>query len=293
MKTYYQFIVETKEIVKNMTRNWERKHKGMTFSIKYDSEKNNMHVNDIWLPPNKRGQGTGGRAMKGASRVADRLGATMSLRQAPEPGRENDLNRFYAKKGFTPGEKPGTYVRRPVKEAWIPPASKRLRGGKESPISISRKRGTDVDVVRNSVKRYAEPINNPSREKYDYSKDNDGKVTVKSKKHPIEVTYTPADRPNTFIQSTRTTGPTKDKVGSGREMQNIKKDISSTARPGTTLVSQPVGQRRASLNSRTQGMGPTDNKGVQAGVVRHRSPRQKSKGSKPMDPTNYKGKILD
>ena len=51
-----------------------------------------------------------------ARRYSRDAGATMTLRQAPEPGRESDLNRFYAKKGFTPGEKPGTYVRKPTNE---------------------------------------------------------------------------------------------------------------------------------------------------------------------------------
>ena len=217
----------------------------------------------------------------------------MTLRQAPEPGRESDLNRFYAKKGFTPGEKPGTYVRKPTNEEWIPPASKKLRGGKESPLSAARKKGTNVDVVRSSVKRYAEPINDPGNSNYEYSKDKEGKITIKSKRHPIKVSYTPADKPNTFIQNTTTTREVKDKVGSGREMQNIKKDVSTSARPGTTIVSQPVGQRRASLNTRARGMGSTNDSGAQAGIVRHRSPRQKAKGSRPMDPTHYKGNLID
>lgn len=180
-----------------------------------------------------------------------------------------------------------------LREEWVPPTAKRLRGGSESPLSASRKKGTDTNVVRNSVKRYAEPINNPNNPDYEYSKDTEGKVTVKSKKHPIEVSYTPADKPNTFIQNTRTTGEVKDRIGSGKTMQQIKKDISSSAKPGTTIVSQPVGQRRASLNTRTQGMGSTNEKGVQAGIVRHRSPKQKAKGSRPLDPVNYKGTFID
>jgi hypothetical protein len=180
-----------------------------------------------------------------------------------------------------------------LREEWVPPTAKRLRGGSESPLSASRKKGTDTNVVRNSVKRYAEPINNPNNPDYEYSKDTEGKVTVKSKKHPIEVSYTPADKPNTFIQNTRTTGEVKDRIGSGKTMQQIKKDISSSAKPGTTIVSQPVGQRRASLNTRAQGMGSTNEKGVQAGIVRHRSPKQKAKGSRPLDPVNYKGTFID
>lgn len=211
----------------------------------------------------------------------------------PEPGREDDLNRFYAKRGFTPGEKPGTYVRKPTNEEWIPPASKRLRGGKESPLSAARKKGTNVDVVRSSVKRYAEPINNPENPNYEYSKDKEGTITVKSKRHPIKVSYTPTGGPNTFVQNSTTTGEVKDRVGSGKEMQNIKRDVSASARPGTVIASQPIGSRRASLNTRAQGMGSTNDGGVQAGIVRHRSPRQRAKGSRPMDPTHYKGNFID
>lgn len=181
-----------------------------------------------------------------------------------------------------------------VSEAWIPPASKRLRGGTESPLSIARKKGTDVNKVRDSVKRFAEPINNPNNPNYDYSSTDKG-VVVKSKTHPIEVSYTKGDSPNTFIQNTKTTGEIsgKDRVSAAREMQNIKKDISTSARPGTTFLSQPVGQKRASLNTRTQGMGPTNQQGVQAGIARNRSPKQKEKGIKPLDPINYKGIYID
>jgi hypothetical protein len=178
-------------------------------------------------------------------------------------------------------------------EEWIPPAAKRLRGGSESPLSVSRKKGTNTELVRSSVKKYAEPINNPDKPDYEYSKDKEGKITVRSKKHPIEVSYTPADKPNTFIQNTRTTGEVKDKISSGRTMQQIKRDVASSAKPGTTIVSQPVGQRRASLNTRTQGMSFTNEKGVQAGIARHRSPRQKAKGSRPLDSINYKGTFID
>ncbi len=181
-----------------------------------------------------------------------------------------------------------------ISEAWIPPASKKLRGGTESPLSVARKKGTNVDTVRSSVKRFAEPINNPNNPDYDYSKSSSGNITVKSKTHPIEVSYTQGDSPNTFIQNTRTTGEVKgSRALAAREMQNIKKAVSKSARPGTTILSQPVGDKRASLNTRTQGMGSTNEKGVQGGIARHRSPRQLAKGAKPLDPIKYKGTYID
>jgi hypothetical protein len=179
-------------------------------------------------------------------------------------------------------------------DAWIPPASKKLRAGTESPLSLARKKGTDVNKVRASVGKFAEPINNPRHPDIDYKKDEkSGTHTFTHKKHPIQVTYTPGDKPNTFIQNTTKTGETTDRIGAGKAMQDIKKKVSSSARPGTTLVSQPVGDRRASLNTRSQGMSEPNEKGVQAGITRNRSPKQKARGAKPLDPVKHTGTFID
>ena len=170
-------------------------------------------------------------------------------------------------------------------DAWIPPTKKSLRGGTESPLSLARKQGTDIDKVSKSVHRYAEPINDPRNPKYTYSKDSNGVVRVASKSHPIEVTFTPGDSPNTFIQNTTTTGPVSNRVGAGREMQRMKRDVSAAAKPETIIQSQPVGKRRASLNTNTQGMGPVDpESGYQGGIVRHLSPKQIQKKVPPLKP---------
>lgn len=179
-------------------------------------------------------------------------------------------------------------------DAWIPPASKKLRGGTESPLSAARKKGTDVDKVRASVGRFAEPINNPKHPDIDYKKDDKtGEHTFTHKKHPIQVKYSVGDKPGTYIQNTTKTGEATDRVGAARAMQDIKKRVSSSARPGTTLVSQPVGNRRASLNTRTQGMSEPNKKGVQGGIVRNRSPKQKARGAKPLDPVEHTGTYID
>jgi hypothetical protein len=179
-------------------------------------------------------------------------------------------------------------------DAWIPPAAKRLRGGKESPLSAAKNAGTDTSKVSQSVHRFASPINNPRDPDIDYKHDERSNThTFTHKKHPIKVQYTPGDKPNTFIQNSTKTGDTKNPVSTAKAMQSIKKSVSTAARPGTTLVSQPVGSRRASLNSRTQGMSEPNEKGVQAGIVRNRSPKQKAKGSKPLDPVQHKGIFID
>lgn len=170
-------------------------------------------------------------------------------------------------------------------DAWIPPTKKSLRGGTESPLSLARKRGTDTDKVRASVHRYAEPINDPRNPNYTYSRDSNGVVTVASKSHPIKVTFTPGNSPNTFIQNTTTTGPVSNRVGAGREMQRMKRDVSAAAKPEIIIQSQPVGTTRASLNTKTQGMGPVDpQSGYQGGSVRHLSPRQKQNKVPPLKP---------
>lgn len=179
-------------------------------------------------------------------------------------------------------------------DGWIPITSKKLRRGTLSPLGAARQRGTDVNKVTASVRRFAEPINDPRHPDIDYKKDDKtGTHTFTHRRHPIQVKYSVGDKPGTYIQNTTKTGETTDKVGAARAMQDIKKRVSSSARPGTTLVSQPVGNRRASLNTRTQGMGSPNEKGVQAGIARNRSPRQKAKGAKPLDPVKHTGTYID
>jgi predicted GNAT family acetyltransferase len=296
MKTFKEFIAEAKspkpDAEETISRNWQRKHKGMTLTLGKKGE-NNIHVTDVWLPPEKRGKGIASRVFKGLRKRADMTGKNITLRAAPEKGKEQDLDRFYRRQEFQ--QVPGTsrYIRHPnVKEAWIPPSKKALRGGTESPLSVARKKGTtDVNTVSSSVKKYADPINNPGSD-YEFAKDENGRVTVKSKNHPISVSYSPGDKPDTFVQKSEKTGKTNNPVGTGKEMQRIKHAVASTARPGTTIVSSPVGRRRGSLNTRT-GMGQTNEKGIQAGVVRNRSPRQLQKGAKPMDPVTYRDNVID
>lgn len=180
-------------------------------------------------------------------------------------------------------------------DGWIPITSKKLRGKTLSPLGAARQRGTDVNKVTASVRRFAEPINDPRHPDIDYKKDEkSGTHTFTHRRHPIQVTYTPGDKPNTFIQNTTRTGETTNRVAAGRAMQDIKQHVSSALRPGTTIQSQPVGRRRASLNTRFQGMSdPDPEHGVQAGIARNRSPKQKARGAKPLDPVKHTGTFID
>lgn len=297
MKTFKQFILEANppkpNAVSKMTRNFQRRYKGSTFYVTKTKDGEGHHIGDLWFPPEQRNKGLGSKALGLLHKVAG--DKPITLKASPEEGEAERLHNFYTKHGYERIEGTNRYIRRPksVDEEWIPPASKRLRGGRESPLSIARKRGTDLNKVRSSVHRFAEPINKPQGSEYDFEKDKTGKIIVRSKKHPIEVSFTPGDKPNSYIQNARMTGNVEDRISAGREMQRIKKDVTSAARPGTEIYSQPINPRRSTLNTRTQGMSPTDERGVQGGIVRHRSPKQKAKGAKPLDPLQYKGIFID
>lgn len=173
-----------------------------------------------------------------------------------------------------------------ISDAWVPPASKKLRGGKESPLSAARKKGTNVDLVKSSVHRYSQNINDPRHPDFKHSVDNkSGDHVFTHSKQPIEVRYSQGNEPNTFVQNTRTIGDVENRVSAARAMQSIKTEVSKKLRPGTIVQSQPVGTKRERLNMKSQGMGAADSEtGTQAGVARHRSPRQLAKNKKPLDP---------
>lgn len=184
-----------------------------------------------------------------------------------------------------------------VNEAWHPPM-KPLASGK-TPMQKAREKSKTnnkldkdkLEKVRTSAKRYGSDINNPEHDDHEFSSNESG-YRLKSKKHPIEVSYTKGDKEGSYIQNTRTTGEVKDRVGAAREMQRMKNEIAKKAKPGTVIHSQPIGNKRAALNSRL-GMSDVNDKGVQTGVVAHRSPRQLAKKKPPMNPGEHKGTFID
>lgn len=118
MKTFKQFLEEANaprpDAHKTISRNWERRYRGLNLHL--TKKDRNTHVGDIWVPPQHRGKGIGGRIMKGLGKLADKTGQTMTLRQEPEKGREADLSRFYAGHGFAPASEGGkkyTHIRHP------------------------------------------------------------------------------------------------------------------------------------------------------------------------------------
>lgn len=275
-----QFNNKVKELVNSQDDNIQQKARAIHPT--YQSKKAISDGSKVVRAPNAHEMG-GPTGPKGSYIMVDKDLANKSIDRNPQP----------TIKASNKPQRSKIKARKKVDEGWIPPASKKLRGGTKSPLSVAREKGTDVEKVRRSVHRFAEPINDPKHSDYDYNKNDKGQVTLKSKKHPIQVSYTPGDEPNSFVQNSKTTGEVSDRISAGRSMQRMKELIASSARPGTKILSQPVGERRAKLNTRSQGMGPTNEKGVQGGVVRHRSPKQKQKGSKPMDPVQQKGIFID
>jgi len=99
--------------LKTIGKNHERRTKGMTARSSYDKD-GNIKLGDVWLPPGDRNKRRGGSYVDGVTKFADKTGKSISLKQEPEPGQADNLNRFYAKRNFKADDKkPGNYVRKP------------------------------------------------------------------------------------------------------------------------------------------------------------------------------------
>jgi hypothetical protein len=91
----------------------EKRTHGMTARSSYDKD-GNIKLGDVFLPPSERSRGRGGSYVDGIAKFADKTSKSVSLKQDPEKGQEDNLNRFYAKRGFKADDKkPGRYVRKP------------------------------------------------------------------------------------------------------------------------------------------------------------------------------------
>jgi GNAT superfamily N-acetyltransferase len=106
MKTFSQFIEEAKEakppqeVLNKISRAYGKKHRGVNVDASHSDKSGNIRLHNIWIPPEKRGQGVGGRIMKGLSKYADKQGKRITLNQAPEKGKKEKLAKFYKSHGF-------------------------------------------------------------------------------------------------------------------------------------------------------------------------------------------------
>jgi hypothetical protein len=109
MKTYSQFITEAKqakepkEVLDKISRAYGRKHRGVNVDAS-EKKSGDIRLNNIWIPPEKRNQGIGGKIMKGLTKYADKQKRRITLNQAPEKGKKEKLNKFYQSHGFTPNK---------------------------------------------------------------------------------------------------------------------------------------------------------------------------------------------
>jgi GNAT superfamily N-acetyltransferase len=106
MKTFSQFLQEAKEakppqeVLNKISRAYGKKHRGVNVDASHSDKSGNIRLHNIWIPPEKRGQGVGGRIMKGLSKYADKQGKRITLNQAPEKGKKEKLAKFYKSHGF-------------------------------------------------------------------------------------------------------------------------------------------------------------------------------------------------
>ena len=106
MKTFTQFLQEAKaakppqEVLNKISRAYGKKHRGVNVDASHSDKSGDIRLHNIWIPPEKRSQGIGGRIMKGLSKYADKQGKRITLNQAPEKGKKEKLAKFYKSHGF-------------------------------------------------------------------------------------------------------------------------------------------------------------------------------------------------
>ena len=99
MKSFSDFIAESKEVLAKISSAWERKHPGMKFHV-YHNNSGDIQLHSLEVPKEKRGSGIGSRALKGLSKYADQNDKRITLTPQPEPGYKKKLDDLYKKHGF-------------------------------------------------------------------------------------------------------------------------------------------------------------------------------------------------
>lgn len=195
-----------------------------------------------------------------------------------------------------------------LQDAWNPPF-KPLPGSGKTPMQKAREKAksnpnVNLDAVRTSAKRFAEPFDTTQNPNYTGTKGEDEKgnptYTFKHKSQPLEVSFTAGDKPNQFYRNTRNTDPNRanytdsQKLSVGREMMKLQRDIK--ARPGTTILSQPtsISREKAYTNQGLHKVSDPNQPTTLAGTARNLSPRQKANKVSPyMKPKNLSGPYVD
>ena len=106
MKTFSQFVAEAKEarppkeVLAKIDKAYGRKYPGTNIDVSHDNKSGDLRINQLFVPPDKRGKGIGSRAMKGLGTYADIQNKRITLNQAPDPGKKAKLAKFYKSHGF-------------------------------------------------------------------------------------------------------------------------------------------------------------------------------------------------
>jgi hypothetical protein len=106
MKSYSEFIVESHEALNKISSAYERKYPGMKLNLSHSPITNNVRVDLIRVPKEKRGLGIGTRAITGVKNYAKRHNLPVTLSQEPEKGKKGKLQKFYKRLEFKKNQDP-------------------------------------------------------------------------------------------------------------------------------------------------------------------------------------------
>jgi len=100
MKTFSEFMIESQQVLNRISRNYGRRYRGVNVDVSHDPKTDSIRVNQLFVPPELRGQGIGTRVMKGLGQYADRINNRITLTQDPDKGKKAKLAKFYKSHGF-------------------------------------------------------------------------------------------------------------------------------------------------------------------------------------------------
>lgn len=123
MKTFSEFMIESQKVLNRISRNYGRKYRGVNVDVSHDPKTDSIRVNQLFVPPELRGQGIGTRVMKGLGKYADKINNRITLTQDPDKGKKAKLAKFYKSHGFEPNKGRNrdfttrdTHIRQPKKD---------------------------------------------------------------------------------------------------------------------------------------------------------------------------------
>ena len=102
--TFEEFMIESQKVLNTISRNYGRRYRGVNVDVSHDPKTDSIRVNQLFVPPELRGQGIGTRVMKGLGKYADKINNRITLTQDPDKGKKAKLAKFYKSHGFEPNK---------------------------------------------------------------------------------------------------------------------------------------------------------------------------------------------